>query len=269
MSIALNRSKLWRPKLPKSLRRFLHPNGARSLDTGSAEFRNSARPRQPRRSTGQKIMDAAQDRAVPPVCYSTGLKYVFIHIPKCAGTSVHRALGRLHQRLSILPDRRRYHKHLKAAAVREILGPVWDNAFTFSYVRNPWDLMVSSYYWWTTHASAFPPLAPDAAKVKAMKDFGEFIRSDYGRTMINEQVGTDCCEWLTADGETVVDFVGKFENLDADWRKICEALNVTPIELTRENAVSRPHYRTFYDAESRDLIAQRFARTIEKFDYQF
>jgi hypothetical protein len=39
--------------------------------------------------------------------------------------------------------------------------------------------------------------------------------------------------------------------------------------LGRENQVVRQDYRVFYDDESRELVANRFARTIELFDYRF
>ena len=160
-----------------------------------------------------------------PVCYSSKLNYVFIHIPKCAGTSIHVALKTLHDRLSLPLDERKYHKHSKASEVRKILGPAWDKAFTFSFVRNPWDLMVSSYHWWLNHAADFPSLAEHVSKVKALPDFAAFIRSPYGSEMVNEQPGRDLMDWISADDDKViVDLVGRYETLDADWLRVCEAL---------------------------------------------
>ena len=37
----------------------------------------------------------------------------------------------------------------------------------------------------------------------------------------------------------------------------------------RENQVVRQDYRGFYDDESRELVANRFRRTIELFGYRF
>ena len=128
------------------------------------------------------------DKGMPrPVCYSTSLRYVFIHIPKCAGTSIHRALGALHERLSLPIDEKRYHKHTKAIDVRRILGPIWDNSFKFSIVRNPWDLMVSSYHWWLNYAGRYPSLAEQSTRIRNMGSFGKFLQSEFGSKMINER----------------------------------------------------------------------------------
>jgi Sulfotransferase family len=204
-----------------------------------------------------------------PICYSTTLRYVFIHIPKCAGTSIHRALGTLHDTRSLQPNIRKYHKHAKAYQVRDILGPIWQNCFKFSFVRNPWDLMVSSYHWWITHADAFPSLRPHIARIVEMGTFSRFIRSRYGTRMINEHYATDLMDWLTDGDAIIVDFIGRYENLSNDWQHVCESLGVPPVELTRENPVARQHYRQFYDDASRQLVAERFAKTITVFGYEF
>jgi hypothetical protein len=57
--------------------------------------------------------------------------------------------------------------------------------------------------------------------------------------------------------------------LNEDWSEICRALKVPPLPLGRENQVVRQDYRVFYDDESRELVANRFARTIELFGYRF
>ena len=213
-------------------------------------------------------IDATQ-RGGKPVCYSSSLHYVFIHIPKCAGTSVHRALRTLHEQRSLQIDARRYHKHAKASEVRQILGPAWNSAFKFSIVRNPWDLMVSSYHWWLTLAGNFASLAPHVSRIRGLGSFGAFMNSEYGLKMINEQPGRDLLDWISDGGNVVVDFVGRYENLDSDWEQICKALDVAPIALSRENQVPRADYRSFYDEASRQLVAERFSKSISLFGYEF
>jgi hypothetical protein len=87
--------------------------------------------------------------------------------------------------------------------------------------------------------------------------------------MINEQHGGDLLEWISEDGKIVVDLVGRFENLDRDWTRICEALGVDHVSLSRENPGTRGDYRSFYDETSKRLIAERFHRSIELFGYEF
>lgn len=203
------------------------------------------------------------------ICYSPALNYVFIHIPKCAGTSLHRALQALHERRDLPRPTTPYHKHTKAAEVRRLLGKKWEAAFTFSFVRNPWDLMVSSYHWWLQYAEEFPALAGDVAQIRAMNGFPAFLRSRYGKEMINEHVGRDFTDWLAEDGTVIVDFIGRYENLAEDWKRVCAHLGEKPVPLTRENQVAREDYRSFYDQASHDLIARRFAQSIALFGYRF
>ena len=81
--------------------------------------------------------------------------------------------------------------------------------------------------------------------------------------------GGDLTEWISDGDEIIVDFVGRYENLNEDWSKICQTLQVPALPLGRENQVVRQDYRVFYDNESRELVANRFARTIELFEYRF
>jgi hypothetical protein len=175
----------------------------------------------------------------------------------------------LHAQRSWPVGKPKYHKHAKATKVREVLGPAWNECFKFAFIRNPWDLMVSSYHWWLTYAEIFPALHKDIARIREMGSFSVFIRSEFGRSMLNEHRGGDLTEWISDGDEIIVDFVGRYEKLNEDWSKICQTLQVPALPLRRENQVVRQDYRVFYDNESRELVANRFARTIELFDYRF
>jgi hypothetical protein len=214
-------------------------------------------------------MSTVTKTSYPKASYSTSLRYTFIHIPKCAGTSVHCALTQLHEQFGFARDPVRYHKHATACEVRDKLADHWRESLVFAFVRNPWDLMVSSYHWWIHCAGRYPSLARDAAEVAALNGFGEFLISPHGSEMINERRGRDMLEWICDGDDVIVDFVGRYERLDEDWERLCEMLQVPPVPLTHENRVSRAHYSTFYDDESRQRVAKRFARSIQTFGYEF
>ena len=65
---------------------------------------------------------------------------------------------------------------------------LWDKSFKFTSVRNPWDLMVSSYHWWLQNGNQFPRLRQMYADISIMS-FKEYMKSPYGNSMINECVG--------------------------------------------------------------------------------
>jgi hypothetical protein len=64
-----------------------------------------------------------------------------------------------------------------------------------------------------------------------------------------------------------MDFVGRFETIDADFRHICERLNITA-ELKRTNTSDHLHYTEYYNDELRERVAAVYADDIATFDYQ-
>ena len=65
------------------------------------------------RTPNATVKAAPGAKYAKPICYSPFLRYVFIHIPKCAGSSIHRALNTLHAQHSLLVGKPKYHKHAK------------------------------------------------------------------------------------------------------------------------------------------------------------
>ena len=67
-------------------------------------------------------------------------KCIFIHIPKTGGTSIENALlGGKKQPTRI--------KHKRAKDYLKQYPKEWKQYFKFTVIRNPWDWMVSWYYW--------------------------------------------------------------------------------------------------------------------------
>jgi hypothetical protein len=90
-------------------------------------------------------------------------KLIFVHIPKCAGTSIEKALSRVaklelmnpnpiednriqKQSLNRVGYIHRLERHLSAIEIRNIVGDIFfEKAFKFSFVRNPYSRLVSFY----------------------------------------------------------------------------------------------------------------------------
>ncbi|MCB1076644.1 MAG: sulfotransferase family 2 domain-containing protein [Verrucomicrobiae bacterium] len=194
---------------------------------------------------------------------------VFVHIPKTAGSSIARALDQLPLRNG--PDHPVIDtpKHAKARELRRILGRKrWNDYFTFAIVRNPWDLMVSCYEWWMQKADRFPHIADQMTEVRSLGSFEAFLRSPWGMERINQFNG-NIEDWFMDGDEQIVDFIARFENLDHDWPEICRHIGVEPFSIAHENKTDRRDYRSYYTDETRELVARRFARTIERFGYEF
>lgn len=210
-------------------------------------------------------------------------KCIHVHIPKTGGNSVTAALHSAWNRRPLAERmarrirlggrgpiaNRRFHKHAKAQDILAVVGePVWHDHFRFAVVRNPWDLMVSSYHWWLDRAERWESLRADARAVAALGSFPRFMDSPYGRERINEQCG-DLRDWICdTEGRMLIDTVCRFERMEQDWQEITARLEIQ-VDLPHLNRGNRRVYRDYYDEPSRKVVAKRFAWAIECFEYRF
>jgi hypothetical protein len=76
-------------------------------------------------------------------------------------------------------------------------------------------------------------------------------------------------EWLKDDEVKIsIDFVGKFESINEDFEQIKNAIGLDA-ELAHLNASKRAGYQTYYDDETREIVAQWFREDIEAVGYYF
>jgi len=194
---------------------------------------------------------------------------IYVHVPKTAGSSITTALNELPPGPAGNKKRQKMFKHVTASELRRKLGAsVWDRYFTFAVVRNPWDLMVSSYNWWLQWAPNWTKFRNSVADIEAMGSFERFMLSDYGRKKINQMEG-DIFDWIAENDEIIVKYVARFENLQDDWKTICDHLKASPPPLPHENRTNRRSYRAHYSDETRQIVADRFQRAIDAFGYEF
>jgi chondroitin 4-sulfotransferase 11 len=157
---------------------------------------------------------------------------IFIHVPKTAGTSMERNefLGwGGHDEITRFMDQ-----------------PGYEDAWKFAFVRNPWDRYVSA--WAQKHDGQFVQVLPvgNLSPRLHFRPQHEFI-----------------CDQA---GNILVDFVGRFERLQADWRHVCDQLGVR-VELAHHRPGNHRPYREYYTPETWEQVAEMYARDIEIFGY--
>ena len=78
-------------------------------------------------------------------------------------------------------------------------------------------------------------------------------------------------DWITDDkGDILVDYIGKFENLQEEFDIICKKLNIPKIILPHVNKdSSKESYKNYYTSESMELINKAFEKDIKQFNYKF
>lgn len=187
-------------------------------------------------------------------------KFIFIHIPKTGGTSVKHALGKYSDRIPGLTDTAENtikYGHIKACDLRKRVPPeIWNNSFKFVFVRNPWDWLVSLYHFEREskkHCSH---------RRTVNMSFSEYLDewNASGRPVFQK-------DWLTdSNGKLVVDFVGRFENLEKDFSYICSKLGLRrklPHRLPSEHL----HYAKYYDEKTEKAVRRKFEEDIKFFEY--
>nr|WP_272508213.1 sulfotransferase family 2 domain-containing protein [Salinibacter ruber] len=197
---------------------------------------------------------------------------IFVHNYKVAGQSIKQALRRwaspkwqremswLDRQFARVGFREKsdYPSHLTAMEIRERFPEIWDDYFTFGFVRNPWAWQVSLYFYMLETESHH-----QHDLIASMEDFDEYIH-----WRVNEDKHLQSEFFCDADGRLMVDYIGRLESIREDFQTICEQIGVEA-SLPHKNASSHRDYRTYYSDRSRELVAEHFQEDIERFGYCF
>ena len=205
-------------------------------------------------------------------------RFLFVHIQKTAGSSLRQALH------GALPDLRHLlGTHDTARQAREHLGArAYDGYFTAAFVRNPWDRLVSWYTmiaqprprrpWWRLRHRE-PELRLWRYVRENSRSFEEFILRCTDEIQDVDGVKSFCrnqVEYISDEaGRRIVDFVGRYETLDEDARRLLGRLGLPDVALPRVNVSRHRHYSTYYSDDLAEVVRQRYARDVAAFGYTF
>ncbi|HSL71875.1 MAG TPA: sulfotransferase family 2 domain-containing protein, partial [Longimicrobiales bacterium] len=103
--------------------------------------------------------------------------------------------------------------------------------------------------------------------------FTEWVQLTYGSQVLpyydQPKMFMPQMDWITdAQGQIIVDFVGRFENLKTDFAEVCARIGCEAT-LPHLKKSERGNFRQYYDDATRAIIARWFARDIETFGYRF
>jgi len=156
-----------------------------------------------------------------------------------------------------------YLQHATAREVRSLLPPDCAGYFSFAFVRNPWDRMVSTFSRMDGHMAWRAFEAGYDLRGATFDEFVEVARV-FRHVHLQPQAQILCDE----NGACGVDFLGRFDRLDQDFAVVAERLGVT-VRLERHNSSSHEDYRKHYNDRSRRLVAELYREDIEAFGYEF
>lgn len=148
----------------------------------------------------------------------------------------------------------RFYNHIPATAVRDQLGgEKWDDCFTFTVERNPWDKAISRYAFSRAH------------RTEPMPPFSEWLRQQPTHLLT--------CFDLYSDGTNiVVDHVIQFEQLQGELEEIWERMGRSAPYLPRAKSGYRQMDETrqsMFSDDDADFLRKICHREIDAFGYSF
>jgi hypothetical protein len=178
--------------------------------------------------------------------------FIFVHIPKCGGTSISMALSGLSQFNDIelggtaygQAINRAYHKrfgigkHSSANDIRNVVGrSVWVRYYSFALVRNPYQRAISTYCFLKDREQDFPIMMK-------FHNFNEWVQSEEWKGGGPDGVNHSQRRWLTdASGAQLVSEIFRLEDIVTDLQPLLRRLGLndhqrTQIRLRRDNPSS-------------------------------
>lgn len=209
-------------------------------------------------------------------------KIIFIHVPRCGGTTIEKNLWKnefnkdfdfdMSDEKHLLQGfvdkyRNKYQydglQHLTFHNIKKIYPAESQNYFKFSFIRNPYSRIASTY----AGVMTFRKDLRNFLVVYKDTSFKNFLH------LIKNNLHT---HWLPINmffSENDLDFIGRFENFDNDLDKL---KNLTNINLIKKNFSGdlnfseKFNYLKFYeDNECIDLVNEIYKKDFDRFNYSF
>jgi len=150
-----------------------------------------------------------------------------------------------------------FFEHMPAWRAKRYLGDeIWNSYYKFAFERNPWDRQVSFYRYKTRSLSK-----------EKKPGFKAFLAKGKRAQVTNWSI-------YSIDDEVVLDFIGRYENIDEDFKTALKAIGLPDdMALPKANLgpkrVNRKNYQDYYDDESQKIVADWSAGEIEYMGYEF
>lgn len=224
---------------------------------------------------------------------SNSKKFIFVHIHKCAGSSISKALqnhltwkdfitGGTELGENMKKSWGKHWgigKHSTAQSIRDLIGnDLWSKYYTFAFVRHPYNRITSLYNFtenkikqqrWRKYVRFTPNQGekgiwewPTSKAFLDSKSFSEYIR--HPELKKGPSFKPQYSFVSDKNGKLIIDYIGKVENIEEDFRKICSKIEIE-FKLLHINKSKKT--RNIGSHKDREYIAEVFSIDYKKFGY--
>jgi hypothetical protein len=199
---------------------------------------------------------------------------VFVHIPKCGGSSVEKAMERIH-------DRAKFSGHTPLCVYLKLLPKTNRERLFFTVVRNPWNRAVSAFFYLAKmrqdrhHAQFWQQLGDP-------QDFTDFVRGLFKLWQQGDlHTVLHVCpqsSFLTEDAlehsPVMVEHICKLESLESDLQSKVPGLSslekeaFSMVDSHKLNSTEHAPAKFYYTPETAEIIQTIYAYDIANFGYQ-
>ena len=205
-------------------------------------------------------------------------KFIHVAIPRTATTCLNTALG----------NRNHPEPILHHATISEILekNPNTKDFFKFTFVRNPFDKLVSIYHEFRKNRGKQysglityeKDLLSEFDMDNDVESFRNFCRNLGESKWVYDLFFKPQFDFISIDGENIMDFIGRFEDLEGDWSQIREDIGFGHVDL-QKSVVGEPRgfirgsihqpYKQYYSGTEIKVVEKLYSKDLEYFNYKF
>lgn len=210
-----------------------------------------------KRTFEKKSLQAKKEKASYKIFYKN--RCIFVHIPKAAGVSV--SVSLLGKPIA----------HLTALDYQALYGKKeFSECFKFSFVRNPFSRLISSYEYVQSGGHG-PKDEKIVSIVKPYKSLGDFLMNylNPARAKALRYFRPQHFFVCDSDDHIMVDYLGRFENLEKDYEYVREKTSVgeplKKLNITVSKKLSVKEY--YFNEKVLQKVISIYKKDFELFGY--
>jgi hypothetical protein len=149
----------------------------------------------------------------------------------------------------------------------EVTQCMWEERFSFAFVRNPFDRLVSA---WRMFHAKYGSSFEEVLQIAEDPDLGHRMGEGCVEEIKRHTLPLSHPHYGLVDGEgnSRIDFIGRFEHLRQDWASVCQSIHLR-LSLPHLNRTKHENYNTYYTERHRAQAEAIYARDMEIFSYRF